>query len=222
MSTRESVLEPASSAVDVIAEACSHQLGEAATIIGGYADVLREAGTTDPDVLRAVDGGVDRLRRVVADMLELTRVAGRDAQHRPLALGTLIERAVAELGTDGAALRVEIARTLPGVVGDDVQLICAFRHLLRSAAAARDPGQRDVRVAITAERFDNGRVRVMVRDDATAPRGLVGGLARGRGPLVGAGATGLIVERVVAAHGGAVVAAPRDSALVEFDLPAAP
>lgn len=222
MPTSESAVDPASSAVDVIAEACSHQLGEAATIIGGYADVLREAGTTDADVLRAVDGGVDRLRRVVADMLELTRVAGREAPHRPLALGTLIERAVAELGSDGAALRVEIARTLPSVVGDDVQLICAFRHLLRSAAAARDPGQRDVRVAITAERSSDGRVRVMVRDDATAPRGLVGGLARGRGPLVGAGATGLIVERVVAAHGGAVVAAPRDSALVEFDLPAAP
>lgn len=221
MSTRESVLDPAS-AVDVIAEACSHQLGEAATIIGGYSDVLREAGQTDPNVLRAVDGGVDRLRRVVADMLELTRVAGRDGPHRPVALGTLIERAVAELGSDGAALRVEIARTLPGVVGDDVQLICAFRHLLRSAAAARDPGQRDVRVAITAERTDGGRVRVMVRDDAAAPSGLLGGLARGRGPLVGAGATGLIVERVVAAHGGTVVAAPRDAALVEFDLPAAP
>lgn len=222
MPTSESAVERESSAVDVIAEACSHQLGEAATIIGGYADVLRESGTTDADVLRAVDGGVDRLRRVVADMLELTRVAGREAQHRPLALGKLIERAVAELGTDGAALRVEIARTLPEVVGDDVQLICAFRHLLRSAAAARDPGQRDVRVAITADRTDDGRVRVAVRDDATAPRGLVGGLARGRGPLVGAGATGLIVERVVAAHGGTVVAAPRDSALVEFDLPAAP
>lgn len=222
MSTSESAVDRASSAVDVIAEACSHQLGEAATIIGGYADVLRESGTTDADVLRAVDGGVDRLRRVVADMLELTRVAGREAPHRPHALGTLIERAVAELGTDGAALRVEIARTLPGVIGDDVQLICAFRHLLRSAAAARAPGQRDVRVAITAERAPGGRVRVMVRDDATAPRGLVGGLARGRGPLVGAGATGLIVERVVAAHGGTVVAAPRDSALVEFDLPAAP
>lgn len=220
MPTRESAVDRSSSAVDVIAEACSHQLGEAATIIGGYADVLRESGTTDADVLRAVDGGVDRLRRVVADLLELTRVAGRDAPHQPLALGSLIERAVADLGTDGAALRVEISRTLPEVVGDALQLTCAFRQLLRAAAAARDPNRRDVRVAITAERAD-GRVRVTVRDDATAPRGLVGGLARGRGPLVGAGATGLIVDRVVAAHGGTVVTRPLDATTVEFDLPAA-
>lgn len=221
MATSESAVDRSSSAVDVIAEACTHQLGEAATIIGGYADVLRESGTTDADVLRAVDGGVDRLRRVVADLLELTRVAGRDAPHRPLALGTLIERAVADLGTDGASLRVEISRTLPEVVGDDLQLACVFRQLLRSAAAARDPSRRDVRVAITAER-SGGRVRVTVRDDAAAPRGLVDGLARGRGPLVGAGATGLIVARVVAAHGGTVVAPALDATTVEFDLPAAP
>lgn len=220
MDAERAPADPGPSAVDVIAEACSHQLGEAATIIGGYADVLREGGS-EPAALRAVDGGVDRVRRVVADLLELTRVAGRDAEHAPHELSALVERAVGELGTDGAALRVEIARSLPPVRGDDVQLVCAFRQLLRAAAAAGDPSAPEVRVTITAERSDRGRVRVTVCDDAAAPRGLIAGSARGRGPLVGAGATELIVARVVAAHGGTVDDPASDASCVVLDLPSA-
>ncbi len=219
MPRRQGSGEHAPSAVDVIAEACSHQLGEAATIIDGYADVLRESGGSEP-ILRAVDGGVDRVRRVVADLLELTRVAGRDGEHESHELATLVERAVTELGSDGATLRVEVSRSAPPVLGDGMQLVCAFRQLFRAAAAARDPGQPEVRVTIAAVRTDDGRVRVEVSDDAAAPRGLVGGPARGRGPLVGAGAAGLIVERVVAAHGGTVAEPAPDASRVVFDLPA--
>lgn len=205
--------------VDVIAEACCHQLGEAATIIDGYAELLRETGQCEPAVLRAVDGGVDRVRRVVGDLLELTRVAGRDAPHAPHPLAELVERAVTELGSDGAALRVEVARAAPTVVGDGAQLVVAFRQLFRSAAAARDPNQGEVRIAVTGEPTGDGRVLVAIDDDAAAPHGLVGSAARGRGPLVGAGATQLIVSRIVAAHGGSATSVSPDGSRVVLDLP---
>lgn len=210
------------SKIDAIAEACSHQLGEAVAIITGYVGVLREAGTSEPATLRAVDGGVDRVRRVVEDLLDLTRVAGRSSDHERVALGDVVAQAVNDLGTDGLGLDVIYAEPLPDVVGDAEQLVCALRHVLRAAAAARDPGQLQVQVRLSAERTPLGRVQVSVVDDAAAPPGLVGGLARGRGPLVGAGAADLIIDRVAAAHGGIGVRTSADESFVGFDLPAAP
>lgn len=209
-----------SSAVDVIAEACSHQLGEAVAIIGGYVGVLRESGTSEASTLRAVDGGVERVRRVVEDLLDLTRVAGRSAPHERVALEPLLLRAVDELGGDAQTLEVR-SGPLPDVIGDAEQLVCALRQVLRSAAAARGPGQDHVLVMLTASEPVDGRVWLALEDDADAPPGLIGGLARGRGPLVGAGAADLIVNRVAAAHGGTRIGAMNDGHRVGFDLPVA-
>jgi hypothetical protein len=78
-------------------------------------------------------------------------------------------------------------------------------------------------VTVTAETTLEGRVLVSVLDDARASRGLVVGLARGRGPLVGAGAAEAIVNRIVASHRGTCVrTTPDDAFRIAFDLPPAP
>jgi signal transduction histidine kinase len=205
---------------DTIAEACSHQLGEAVTIVTGYLDVLRESGGSSPATLRALEGGVGRVRRVVEDLLDLTRVAGREAVPVPVELGVAVSRAVGELGPDASGLDVVVGE-LPAVLADEAQLVCVLRQVLRAAAAARGPAQDHVRVTVVAGPTPDGRVLVSVCDDASATPGLVVGLARGRGPLVGAGAAEAIVNRIVAAHGGRCArSTPEDDGFrIDFDLP---
>lgn len=202
---------------DVLAEACSHQLGEAVTIITGYVDVLRESGGASSITLRAVEGGVDRVRRVTEDLLDLTRVAGRSFVPVRVVLGEAVERAVDELGTDGDALEVT-AGPFVDVMGDPDQIACALRQLLRSAAAARGPNQGRVRVAVSMAPRPPGRTCLSVADDARPSPGIVAGVARGRGPLVGAGAAEIIVDRVATAHGGTWSRSTGDPFRIDFDL----
>ncbi len=205
--------------VDAVADACSHQLGEAVTIVGGYVDLLREDDTVDEAILNALDGGIGRVRRVVEDLLDLTRLAAREPRPQRHELAALVERAIAELGSDGASLRVELARSSPTIVGDEAQLACLLRQLLR-AAAARRVRQPEVRVAVGAELSADGRVRLTIADDAAPTAGGLVGAGRGSGPLVGAGAGELIARRIAAAHGGAVES--DDPTRIVIDLPGAP
>lgn len=209
---------PVADDVDVLAEACSHQLGEAVTIVSGYIGVLREGGGASPATLRALEGGVDRVRRVTEDLLDLTRVAGRPFVPVRVVLEETVERALAELGPDAAGIEVE-AGPFVDVLGDPDQLACALRQLVRAAAAARGPDQDRVRVGIATAPADGARTRLSVTDDARPSRGLVGGVSRGRGPLVGAGATSTIVDRVAVAHGGTATRSdPPGGFAVGFDL----
>jgi signal transduction histidine kinase len=203
--------------VDVLAEACSHQLGEAVTIVSGYIGVLREGGGASPATLRALEGGVDRVRRVTEDLLDLTRVAGRAFVPVRVVLADTVERAVDELGPDAGDLEVS-AGPFVDVMGDPDQLSCALRQLLRAAAAARGPHQNRVHVAVATTPVDGDRTRLSVADDARPSRGLVGGVSRGRGPLVGAGAAALIVDRIAVAHGGVATRDHGDGFAVGFDL----
>jgi signal transduction histidine kinase len=204
-----------------LAEACSHQLGEAVTIVTGYIGVLRESGGASPVTLRAVEGGVDRVRRVTEDLLDLTRVAGRPFVPVRVGLDAAVARALTELGTDADGLEVR-AGELGEVMGDPDQVSCALRQLLRSAAAARGPSQERVHVNVTTDPAPEDRTWLRVADDARPTRGLVAGVSRGRGPLVGAGAAEIIVDRVATAHGGTWVRVSGETFSVGFDLEVAP
>lgn len=190
--------------IDVIAEASSHQLGEAVTIIDGYVGVLRDLGGTPPSVaLRAIEGGADRVRRVAQDFLDLTRIAGRPATHRPVSLERALRRALDELEDDAHRLDVRVG-ALADVSGDADQLTCVLRQLLRAAAAARGPDQQRVVVMVRTEAADAGRTALLVIDDARPSAEIGESVARGHGPLIGAGTAGTITRRVAHAHGGSV------------------
>ncbi|MGX6449700.1 histidine kinase dimerization/phospho-acceptor domain-containing protein, partial [Patulibacter sp. S7RM1-6] len=73
MTDLEAPTAAAEADLDGVADACSHQLGEADAIISGYLELLRARGPGDADALRAIDGGVRRTRRVLQDLLELAR-----------------------------------------------------------------------------------------------------------------------------------------------------
>lgn len=189
--------------VDVIAEASSHQLGEAVTIIDGYVAVLQDlGGGTSPSVaLRAIEGGADRVRRVTQDFLDLTRIAGRPAIHRPVSLERALRTAIDELAEDGDRLDVRPG-PLVDVSGDADQLTCLLRQLLRAAAAARGADQQQVVVVVRTEAVDAERTALLVIDDARPSAEIGASFARGTGPLVGAGTASTITRRVAHAHGG--------------------
>lgn len=189
--------------VDVIAEASSHQLGEAVTIIDGYVAVLQDGGGgTSPSVaLRAIEGGADRVRRVAQDFLDLTRIAGRPAIQRPVSLERTLQRAVDELAGDAQRLDIR-PEPLVDVRGDEDQLTCLLRQLLRAAAAARGVDQQQVVVEVRTEALGAGRIALLVIDDARPSAEIGASVARGQGPLVGAGTASTIARRVAHAHGG--------------------
>lgn len=193
---------------DVIADASSHQLGEAVTIIDGYVAVLRDlgggaaSGGSSPSVaLRAIEGGADRVRRVAQDFLDLTRIAGRPAILRPVSLERALQRAIDELAEDAYRLDVRVG-VLAEVSGDAEQLTCVLRQLLRAAAATRGVDQQQVVVVVRTEPIDADRTSLLVIDDARPSVAIGASFARGHGPLVGAGTAFTITRRVAHAHGG--------------------
>jgi signal transduction histidine kinase len=201
--TTPSALPDLPADVDVIAEASSHPLGEAVTIIDGYVAVLQDlGGGTSPSVaLRAIEGGADRVRRVTQDFLDLTRIAGRPAIYGPVSLEHALQQAIDDLAEDAQRLDVRPG-TLADVRGDADQLTCVLRQLLRAAAAARGVDQQQVVVEVRTEAADAGRIALRVTDDARPSVEIGASVARGHGPLVGAGTASTIARRVAHAHGG--------------------
>lgn len=206
--------------LDGVADACSHQLGEADAIISGYLDLLRARGPADADALRAIEGGTRRTRRVLQDLLELARTGHGAPVLTPVTLRAAVDDAVGALQADASSLDVRVAADATVAV-DVEQLRCVLRQLLRAAAASAAPDQRRVAVTVAGTPADAGRVDVRVDDDARGSSGIGDGQVRGRGPLVGAGVARPMLRRMAERHGGrAVLSWTPAGGVVRFDLPA--
>ena len=217
--------------LDAFASRAAHSLGAGVSIAGGYATLLRErfAGSLGDEglsALSALDGGLDRLRLFVDDLLELSALDATPLKRGPMRSVGAARAAVAGLAAalDDADVVVEIG-PLPDIVADAALLERLFHHLIRGSLAAMGTGPGHI--AISGVRRAAG-ARLEVGDDGPAIDPSSAGTLfepfaapRGSGPAAGAGVSMAIARRIAERHGGSAWAhtGRRDGCTIVVLLP---
>lgn len=227
--TRASVLERVDEQRAALLRSVSHDLRTPLSSIRGVAsDLLSNAQydeATRRDLLVLVADEAERLDRLVANLLSLSRIEAGDLKPTQdgVALDELVDDVLRRLRRILRDLRVrnDIPRDLPQVRGDYTQLDLVISNLLENAARHAPPGS----VLQLGARVETGRVRVWVDDDGPG----VLPFERQRifqpfqkGERGGSSGIGLATcKGIVEAHGGeiAVTAAPHAGARFTFTLP---
>jgi len=217
--------------LDAFAARAAHALGAGVSITAGYVALLRERAAVElgpqaRSALEGVDGGIDRLRVFVDDLLELAALDPTPMHRGPLRADAPA-RAAAE-GLEGpiadARVTVEIG-ALPDIVADPDLLERMFHHILRGALAAIAAGPG--RIEISGVRRSAG-ARIEIADsgpplDQHAAAALFEPFStpRGAGPIAGAGVSMAIARRIADRHGGSVWAhtGRRDGCTIVVLLP---
>ncbi|HEX7389585.1 MAG TPA: ATP-binding protein [Acidiphilium sp.] len=217
---------------DFVANA-SHELRTPLTSLIGFIETLRGPALGDaeatPRFLTIMAEQADRMQRIIADLLSLSRI--EMTEHQPpaetVAIGPLLHQVAGFmepiLHEAGATLDLDIPFTLPQIRGDSSQLTQVFVNLIENAAkygTTRDsgaPGTDSIRVGVTVTpdtRFSQPGLVVAITDEGPGisqeylPR-LTERFYRvdkGRARTIGGTGLGLaIVKHVVSRHRGRLV-----------------
>jgi len=188
----------------------SHDLRSPLTAIGTAGEVLQTGELSDverSELVATVRAEVERLTRLVANVLDLSRLEARAANPRPelWTADGLVARALESLGPAGERIDVQLPAESPPVSVDAAQVERALVNLLENALKFSPPEER---VAVEVE-ARNGEVVVRIVDHGPGiPRRVVDRIfdAFERGSPAGDG-TGLglaIARGFVQANGGRV------------------
>jgi signal transduction histidine kinase len=210
------------------AAALAHEINQPLTAISNYARLVKT--TADPATASAASerliAQVERAAEVVRGLRNFIRL-GR-SETAPVTVPRLVHEAIAychaELDTQGIELLSRLARDLPAVKVDALQVEQVIVNLVRNAAEAlTDAGRHDGKVVIEAERDAVGFVIVRVRDNGP---GFEPDLAeRAVTPFATTKSDGLglglsLARSIVEAHGGRLsIESSASGAAVSFTLP---
>jgi signal transduction histidine kinase len=218
----------------------SYELRTPLTSIGGFAEMLSEgyAGELAPlaaDYVRAIMESVDRLSKLINDVLDLTQgdMRGLPLERERVDVAglcrTAIDKFLPRIGEKGQKLQSEIADNAGIVVGDVRRLRESIEHVLNNALAYTDRGGK---IALKAW-GDAGNAFVQVSDTGS-------GIAKKDIPRVfnrferitqngirGEAALGLglpLTRQFIEAHGGKVelVSTRGKGTTVTMTIPRAP
>jgi two-component system, LuxR family, sensor kinase FixL len=209
------------------AAALAHEINQPLTAVANYARLAKSA--TDPavasDASDRVIAQVERAAEVVRRLRNFIRL-GR-SETSSVAVPKLVHEAAAychvELDQQGIELQVRIARDLPLVNADALQIEQVIVNLVRNAAEAlTDAGRYDGKVTVAANRADAGVV-VSVRDngpgfDPDVAERAVAPFSTTKSDGLGLGLS--LSRSIVEAHGGRLTIESNSSgAVVSFTLP---
>jgi signal transduction histidine kinase len=218
----------------------SYELRTPLTSIGGFAEMLAEgyAGELTPaasDYVRAILESVERLSKLIDDVLDLTQgdSVGNILERERVDLAGLCKSAIEKFGARarerGQKLESDISASTGTVIGDARRLRESIEHVLENAAAYTDRGGK---IAIKAWGDDDEAV-VQISDNGP-------GIAKKDQPRVfnrfdritgdptrGEAALGLglpLTRQFIEGHGGKVelVSAKRKGTTVTMTIPRAP
>ena len=217
------------------AAALAHEINQPLTAISNYTRLAREAAQGQPADLSSVAEAtakaaeqVDRAADVVRRLREFIRLGRSDPSVASLRqIVEQVERLIrGELQQYGIVLDVRLARDLPPVMADSLQIQQVILNLLRNAIESiADAGRYDGRIAIAAESTSLGIVTVSVRDNgpgfdpAITDQGIVP-FATTKANGMGLGLS--LSRSIVESHGGTLtVGGDATGAVIVFTLAAA-
>lgn len=125
----------------------SHDLQEPLRMVSSFVSLLRRRyrgrldAEADEFIGFAVDGA-ERMSAMIRDLANLSRLATRGEEFRPVAVDRVVDAALANLkvAIDEAGAEVSVAANLPVVRGDESQLLRLFQNLIGNAVKFRDRG----------------------------------------------------------------------------------
>jgi len=213
------------------AAALAHEINQPLTAVANYARLARNAPTAaaKSEASERVIVQVERAAEVVRRLRNFIRL-GR-SETGPMAVGPLVDAAVsycrAETDGQGVQLQVQIARDLPRVTVDALQIEQVIINLVRnSVEALTDAGRYDGRILIEVV-GDPAEARVVVRVRDNGP-GFDPDLdERAATPFATTKTEGLglglsLSRSIVEAHGGRLsIESSASGAAVLFTLPVA-
>jgi two-component system, OmpR family, phosphate regulon sensor histidine kinase PhoR len=200
----------------------SHELKTPLTVIGGFAETLRDPHLAESDRQRFIDllvANTSRMQRIVDDLLDLSRYESSAWTPKPadvdleMVVGEIFQQSRAAADRKGLALIAEIEGEARTVKFDPTALRQVLTNLVDNAVRYTSSGS----VTVSAKRGASGTV-IAVRDTGVgiAPEHLSRIFERfyradpGRSRADGGTGLGLaIVRHLVEAHGGRVSAESR-------------
>jgi signal transduction histidine kinase len=213
------------------AAALAHEINQPLTAISNYARLVRTTAdpTTASEASERLIAQVERAAEVVRRLRNFIRL-GR-SETAPVTVPRLVQEAVAychaEFDTQGIELQSRLARDLPAVKADALQIEQVIVNLVRNAAEAlTDAGRYDGNVVIEAERDAVGFVVIRVRDngpgfDPDLAERAVTPFATTKIDGLGLGLS--LARSIVEAHGGRLsIESSASGAVVSFTLPHSP
>jgi signal transduction histidine kinase len=217
------------------AAAVAHEINQPLTSIANYTRLAKRAAEAQPpDVAAAVDAAssaieqVDRAAQVVRQLREFIQLGRSEAS--PVEVARLVAETLSfcrpELDRHGIGFESRLARDLPPVMADALQIEQVLANLVRnSAEALAQAGRQDGRVIIQADHDPSGRVAIRVRDNGPGlDPDLIGRpIAPFTTTKIGGLGLGLSLARsIVEAHGGKLLidSGPRGVEVL-FTLPRA-
>ena len=192
----------------------SHDLKSPLVTIKGFLGLLeRDAQDGDLERMRhdigRIQAAADRMRKLLEDLLELSRLGRLLNPPARVALGEVACEALALVAGDVAArgVEVEVDRDLPVVVGDRLRLVEVFQNLIENAVKYMGE-QPEPRVEVGAGE-NAGEPVVYVRDNGIGIDPLYhdkvfGLFERLDAATEGTGVGLALVKRIVELHGGRI------------------
>lgn len=194
--------------LDTFAGKVSHELRNPLNVLSGRLDLARETG--DDAHFEAMEQSLDRINRLVEDVLSLARTGEVKVDPAPVDLSAVVERCWETVDTTTATLRDETAST---VLADEDRLHQMLANLVRNAVEHNGNA-----VTVTVGDLDGG---FFVADDG------VGIPAEDRETVLERGVSGsnhgtglglAIVAETASAHGWTVTVTESDSGGARFEF----
>jgi signal transduction histidine kinase len=194
--------------LDAFAGKISHELRNPLNVLSGRLDLARETG--DDAHFEAMEQSLDRIQRLVEDVLSLARTGDVEVDPEPLALSAVVERCWETVDASAATLRVETTGT---VVADEDRLHQLLANLVRNAIEHNGGS-----VTVTVGDLDDG---FFVADDGVGIPADERGQILERGYSGSGHGTGLglaVVAEIASAHGWNVAVTDSEDGGARFEF----
>jgi signal transduction histidine kinase len=226
-------LQRSNSDLEQFAYVASHDLSAPLRAVAGFSQLLgvRYRGRLDSDAdefIRHMQDGVDRMQRIIDDLLAYSRVDRSGLQAERIDLDAILEEVLHSLGPDIAERDAEVTSDPLGMAcGEPGQLSQVLQNLVANGIKFTAPGVRPA-VHVSTERAD-GRVRVHVRDNGIGvdPDHIeqifkMFQRLHASQDYPGTGIGLAIANKIVDRHGGEITLTPADGGgtVFTFDIPA--
>jgi signal transduction histidine kinase len=211
--TQQRELERQNERLEEFASVVSHDLRNPLSVIEGRTELAIQTGETDQ--LEPVLRNVERMDRLIDDLLTLAREGEEATERRPINVGRIVEDAWKSVDTPLA--RLEQPERLPVVEVDPEQFQRVFENLFRNAV---EHAGEDVTVTVSPL-YDDGDdvVGFAVSDDGPGIPADERETVFERGYTTGGNGLGLaIVDEIVGNHGGTVVACESAAGGARFEI----